>query len=133
MPFLDSKRPYSSSRAQPQADYILPLIAKPLASAENHSAMPVRSRRTRERIPGGFFHLEEERTKTRVSGYGYGDHIRLKDEYGNEWLGSAYKADDGSVIYRFRDRKGRSLTGISDSFVLTLRDEKGSTWKGFIE
>jgi len=40
--------------------------------------------KARERIPGGFFYLEEERTKTRVSGYGYGDHIKLKDEYGNE-------------------------------------------------
>ena len=95
--------------------------------------MRPRSRKIREKIPGGFFHLEEERTKTRVSGYGYGDHIRLKDEYGNEWLGSAFRADDNSVIYRFRDRKGRSLTGISDSFVLTLRDERGATWKGFVE
>ena len=45
--------------------------------------------RTRYQDPGGFFYLEEERTKTRVSGYGHGDHIKLTDEYGNEWLGSA--------------------------------------------
>ena len=88
--------------------------------------------KTRERIPGGFFYLEEERTKTRVSGYGYGDHIKLKDEYGNEWLGSASRADDNSVVYRFRDRKGHSLTGVSDNVALTLRDERGATWKGFI-
>jgi len=86
----------------------------------------------RERIPGGFFHLEEERTKTRVSGFGYGEHIRLKDEYGNEWLGSASRADDRSVVYRFRDRNGRSITGVSDNVVVTLRDERGVTWKGFI-
>jgi hypothetical protein len=95
--------------------------------------MRPKARKTHDRIPGGFFHLEEERTKTRVSGHGYGDHIRLKDEYGNEWLGSASRADDNSVVYRFRDRKGRSLMGISDSFVLTLRDERGATWKGFID
>ena len=88
--------------------------------------------KVRERIPGGFFYLEEERTKTRVSGYGYGDHIKLKDEYGNEWLGSASRADDNSVVYRFRDRKGHSLTGVSDNVALTLRDERGATWKGFI-
>jgi len=88
--------------------------------------------KTRERIPGGFFHLEEERTKTRVSGYGYGEHIRLRDEYGNEWMGSASRTDDNSVMYRFRDRNGRSLTGVSDNVSLTLRDECGVTWKGFI-
>jgi len=88
--------------------------------------------KTREKIPGGFFYLEEERTRTRVSGYGYGDYIKLKDEYGNEWLGSASRADDNSVVYRFRDRNGHSLTGVSDSVALTLRDERGSTWKGFI-
>lgn len=87
----------------------------------------------RSRIPGGFFHLEEERTKTRVSGYGHGDHITLKDEYGNEWLGSASRSDDNSVMYRFRSGSGRTLTGVSDGVVLTLRDEHGSTWKGFVD
>ena len=89
--------------------------------------------RIRTQVPGGFFYLEEERTKTRASGYGYGDHIKLKDDYGNEWLGSASRNDDNSVVYRFRDRKGRSLTGVSDGAVLTLRDEKGATWKGFVD
>ncbi len=89
--------------------------------------------RIRAQVPGGFFYLEEERTKTRVSGYGYGDHIKLKDEYGNEWLGSALRADDNSVVYRFRDRNGRSLTGVSDGTAVTLRDERGSTWKGFVD
>lgn len=39
------------------------------------------------RLPGGFFHLEEEKSKTRVFGYGHGEHIKLKDEYGNIWRG----------------------------------------------
>jgi len=89
--------------------------------------------RKRLRIPGGFFHLEEEKSKTRVSGYGHGDHIRLVDEYGNVWRGTAERTSDSSIVYRFRDDKGRSLTGVSNNLVVTLRDEKGRTWKGFID
>jgi len=90
-------------------------------------------RRKRTHVPGGYFHLEEEKTKTRVTGYGHGDHIKLKDEYGNVWRGSAVRNSDNSVAYRFRDSKGRSLSGVSDNTVVTLRDEKGTTWKGFID
>lgn len=89
--------------------------------------------RKRTRLPGGFFHLEDEKTKTRVFGYGHGDHIKLKDEYGNIWVGSASRNPDNSVVYRFRDAAGRSLSGVSDSTTVTLRDEKGATWKGFID
>ena len=84
--------------------------------------------RKRMNLPGGYFHLEEERSKTRVAGYGHGDHIKLKDEYGNVWLGSAVRSDDNSIVYRFRDGNGRTLTGVSDNVVVTLRDEKGKTW-----
>ncbi len=89
--------------------------------------------RRRDSVPGGFFHLEEEKTKTRITGYGHGDHIKLKDEYGNVWVGSAERADDKTVLYRFRDGKGRTLSGISDNVVIVLRDENGSTWKGFVD
>jgi hypothetical protein len=84
-------------------------------------------------IPGGFFHLEEEGTKTRVFGFGHGDYIKLKDEYGNVWQGSATRSDDNSVVYRFRDGKGRTLSGVSDNVTVTLRDGAGRTWKGFID
>ena len=89
--------------------------------------------RTRTNVPGGFFHLEDEKTKTRVFGYGHGDLIKLKDEYGNVWRGSATRNPDNSIAYRFRDAKGRTLTGVSDNVVVTLRDDKGNTWKGFID
>jgi hypothetical protein len=89
--------------------------------------------RKRAPIPGGFFHLEDEKTKTRVSGYGHGDHIKLKDEYGNIWRGSAVRNSDNSVVYRFRDSRGRWLSGVSEGSVVTLRDEKGRIWKGFID
>ena len=48
--------------------------------------------RKRQWLPGGHFHLEEEKTKTRVWGYGHGDDIKLKDEYGNVWRGSATRS-----------------------------------------
>ncbi|MGA3204836.1 MAG: hypothetical protein ABSF12_20275 [Bryobacteraceae bacterium] len=89
--------------------------------------------RRHSHIPGGFFHLEEEGTKTRVFGYGHGDSIKLKDEYGNVWQGSATRSDDNSVVYRFRDGKGRTLSGVSDNVTVTLRDGQGRTWKGFID
>lgn len=84
-------------------------------------------------MPGGFFHLEEEESKTRVFGFGHGDDIRLTDEYGNVWRGCAERGPDNLVLYRFRDAKGRSMTGVSSSMTITLRDSKGKTWKGFID
>ena len=84
-------------------------------------------------LPGGHFHLENEKTKTRANGFGYGDYIKLKDEYGNVWRGTAERRDEDGVYYHFRSSNGRTLTGLSSNFVVTLRDEKGETWKGFID
>jgi hypothetical protein len=89
--------------------------------------------RKRSQTPGGYFHLEEEKSKTRVQGYGHGDHIKLLDEYGNVWRGSAVRNADNTVVYRFRDAKGRSLSGVSEGSTITLRDERGTTWKGFVD
>ena len=89
--------------------------------------------RKRAPMPGGYFHLEEEKTKTRVYGYGHGDHIKLTDEYGNTWRGSAVRNPDNSVAYRFRDSKGKSLSGSSEGNTVTLRDERGKVWKGFVD
>ncbi|MGH7484381.1 MAG: hypothetical protein ACREMY_02105, partial [bacterium] len=68
--------------------------------------MIYRKRRANASIPGGFFHLEDELTKTRIFGYGHGDLIKLKDEYGNVWRGSAERGPDNTVRYRFRDATG---------------------------
>lgn len=89
--------------------------------------------RKRHRLPGGYFHLEEEKSRTRVSGYGHGDHIKLKDEYGNVWRGSATRSDDNSIEYRFRDGQGNSMSGVSSDTMVTLRDDRGHTWKGFVD
>lgn len=83
--------------------------------------------------PGGYFHLEDEKTRTRVYGFGHGDHIKLVDEYGNVWRGSAVRNPDNSVVYRFRDPKGNSLSGVSHGNTITLRDQRGCTWKGFVD
>jgi len=37
------------------------------------------------------------------------------------------------VVYRFRDLKGNALSGVSNGGTVILRDEKGNTWKGFID
>lgn len=83
-------------------------------------------------MPGGYFQLQNEKTKTRVVGFGYGDHIKLKDEFGNVWRGTAEKRDD-DVFYHFRASDGRVLTGVSSNFMVILRDDQGETWKGFID
>ena len=92
-----------------------------------------KSRKRRSSVPEGYFHLEDEKTKTRVSGYGHGENIQLKDEFGNIWTGSAVRNPDNSIVYRFRDSTGKTLTGVSDNVVVTLRDQHGKTWKGFID
>jgi hypothetical protein len=91
------------------------------------------TKKKQRREAGGYFNLQEEKTKTRVSGYGHGDFIKLKDEYGNIWLGSAETVADNSIVYRFRDGTGHTLTGISSGLVVTLRDEKGNTWRGAVD
>ena len=83
--------------------------------------------------PGGYFSFEEEKTKVRMHGFGYGEYIRLRDEYGHIWRGSAEKAADGSFHYTFRNNHGKAVSGLADGFGITLRDEKGKTWRGFID
>ena len=71
--------------------------------------------------------------KHTVYGFGHGDYIRLRDEFGNVWRGVADRRDDNTVQYRFRDEKGQFITGISDSYGVVLRDERGKTWRGFVD
>ena len=94
--------------------------------------MIFKRKRPHNSTAGGFFSFEEEGTKSRLHGFGYGEHIRLHDEYGNVWRGWAEKSADDSVHYVFRNSMGRSLTGISDGAGITLRDSKGATWRGFV-
>lgn len=95
--------------------------------------MIYKSRTRYSRLPGGYLRFRSS-DRTTVHGYGEGDYIRMRDEYGNAWVGSANRDDDSNMVrYRFRDHNGRSITGISDSYGVLLRDEKGNTWRGFVD
>ncbi len=94
--------------------------------------MIYRKKSTHSSAPGGFHRFQNESKQT-VHGFGYGDYIRLRDEYGNTWRGCAERDNENTVRYRFRDEKGRSISGISDSYGIILRDEKGKTWRGFVD
>lgn len=86
-----------------------------------------------DRTPGGHFTFEEQRTKVRMSGYGYGEHIVLRDEMGNTWKGSAERLDDNTVRYVFRDEKGRAASGVADRHGITLRGDDGRSWRGIVD
>lgn len=97
--------------------------------------MPVviyRRRRQRSSVPSGFYRFESSSRKT-VYGFGEGDFVRLRDEFGNEWRGTAERQFDNSIHFRFRDDEGNPITGISDGNGVVLRDTQGNTWRGFID
>jgi hypothetical protein len=94
--------------------------------------MIYRRRHTHSTSPGGF-HRFQNSLRQIVYGHGDGDYIRLRDEYGNVWRGSATCEDDNTVRYRFRDQHGITISGISDAFGVVLRDERGNTWRGFVD
>jgi hypothetical protein len=95
--------------------------------------MIFRRRKSHGSAPSGFYRFENSRSRAGMTGYGEGDFVRLRDEYGNVWNGVADPQGDNVVRYQFRDAAGKSITGISDSFGIVLRDEKGNTWRGFVE
>ena len=68
-----------------------------------------------------------------MSGYGDGDFVRLRDEFGNVWRGQAEATEDKTIRFLFRDDDGRRISGICDSYGVTLRDERGNTWRGYID
>jgi len=81
----------------------------------------------------GFYRLTGKGNQT-VFGAGDGDFIRLHDEHGNQWFGSAERQSDNSLRFRFKDSSGKTISGISDgNAVVLLRDEKGNSWRGYID
>jgi len=93
--------------------------------------MIYRKRRGAGSVRGGYYRFETS-THSSVSGFGDGDFIRLRDEYGNTWRGMAERQDDNTVRYRFRDSKGKTVSGISDDYGIILRDQTGNVWRGFV-
>ena len=104
-----------------------------MPGSPNNSIVIYKRNRVYGRAPGGYFNFEEESTKVRMHGFGYGDYIRLRDEYGHTWRGTAEKSADGSFRYTFRNGRGKTVSGLADGYGITLRDEKGKTWRGFID
>ena len=86
-------------------------------------------RRTREL--GGYFQLECDRTKERLTGYGFGDSIRLQDNRGIAWRGEALTCDSSSTV-TLRSDDGRSMRGFLQGTVVSLRDRKGEVWRGYV-
>jgi len=94
--------------------------------------MLFKRKQARKTAPGGYLQFQNA-NKQSFHGFGEGDYIRLRDEFGNTWRGSAEREDDNSIRYRFRDEKGQSISGMSDSYGIILRDEKGNSWRGFVD
>lgn len=94
--------------------------------------MIYRRRHATSSAPGGFLRFQNAQ-RTTVYGHGEGDYIRLRDEYGNLWRGTATREDDNTTRYRFRDQHGITISGTSDSYGIVLRDERGRTWRGFVD
>jgi hypothetical protein len=90
-------------------------------------------RRTRTSSPSGYYRFEGVQQRSSLHGVGDGDFIRLRDEFGNVWRGTAEQQADDTVRYRFRDETGRTISGVSDSYGILLRDERGKTWRGFVD
>lgn len=93
--------------------------------------MAIRRRRFRARTPSGFFRFESGHGRV-VSGFGHGDYVRLRDEFGNVWQGSAETQDEDTIRYRFRDSEGNMISGVSDRLGVILRDKHGNTWRGYV-
>lgn len=89
-------------------------------------------RRRRSGLPSGFFRISGRNRS--IYGTGDGEYIRLRDEFGNEWRGTAERQADDTVRYRFVSPEGQAISGISTgSHGVILRDEHGNAWRGFVD
>ena len=95
--------------------------------------MIYQKRQANRSVKSGFYQFENDKTHAPTYGFGEGEFVRLRDEFGTVWNGTAEKEDRDTVRFRFRDAKGNQISGISDSYGITLRDQKGNTWRGFME
>jgi hypothetical protein len=92
----------------------------------------IRRRRTRQhQPPSGYFQFGNSQHRT-ISGYGEGSYVRLKDEFGKVWRGTAEVLEDRTVFYRFRSDAGKVISGVSDGYGILLRDERGQIWRGYV-
>lgn len=80
----------------------------------------------------GYYRIESPNRPV-MQGFGDGEYIRLRDEFGREWKGVAEPYDQDLVRFRFTDDQGNMVSGISDRHGIVLRDAKGKTWRGFAD
>jgi hypothetical protein len=80
-----------------------------------------------------YIQLQAERSKGWLRGSGDDNFVRLKDELGNVWSGTAERGADNIVYYHLRDASGRYMSGVATNFTRMLRDGKNRTWKGIVE
>ncbi len=91
-------------------------------------------RKTRLKSYGqGSIHLEEESSKLRVSGYGNGDFVSLKDEFGTTWAGFSYRGEDNRTYYHVTNPDGKRMTGVANDSSISFRDDSGRLFKGLRE
>lgn len=77
------------------------------------------------------FRIENHKREV-LTGFGDGDFIRLHDQAGNEWHGSAERQGD-TIRLMFRDGRGRYATGIANNMGVMLKDDKGNVWRGYLQ
>ena len=94
--------------------------------------MIYKKRRRPNSVSGGFYRFQTSLHRS-VCGFGDGEFIRLRDEFGNVWRGLAELSEDRTIHYRFRDAQGKTVSGISDTFGIILRDQAGNVWRGFLD
>ncbi len=94
--------------------------------------MIYRRARRRSSHAAGFYRFEDEHRRS-LHGFGDGDFVRLRDEFGNVWHGQAEYDDQGAVRFLFRDAAGKRISGITDAHGILLRDENGNTWRGYVD
>jgi len=88
--------------------------------------------RKRKLSVAGQYRLQNEARK-QLWGYGDGDWVHLRDEFGNSWWGRVQVLGDDTTRFVFRDEVGRHIVGIADEHGIVLRDDEGHTWRGSID
>lgn len=86
----------------------------------------------RKTAHAGYYRIESPNQGV-MQGFGDGEFIRLRDEFGREWHGVAEHFDQDLIRLRFRDEQGETISGVIDRSGIVLRDSKGKTWRGFAD
>ena len=84
-------------------------------------------------VRDGYYRFQKTRGQGILSGFGIAGLLRLRDNEGAEWTGTAELLEDGTTRYRFHNGQGERICGISDNEGILLRDDAGNAWRGFVD